>query len=499
MIRDHFPRECADKNGARVGQSVAVTRVPLRVKGLLALGLLACLAIPMHGQAQGESLPDLVPQFPATPRATQTAPVYVDTFTEPGSVLYRFDSVLFNQGGTLDVYRDAATGHVMQAVWAGGVPSVIPDPNAPPPADAAGLTTQDLTSRGATFQFVSGPDHNHFHFEGAARYELLVPGIGTLGAAKVGFCFGDDYGTPPAQYFPYPYTGPGMSWCAVGHPEATFFREGISPASGDLYNSQVQYQWIDVTGLRPGNYTLRGVVNSSHILVESNYSNNTLDVPRTIPGVLAVDARVAKLHRVSVPLRARVVAPLIPARSSSNCFPRSGSSTCLVSDSGHPGLAYSIASTPCFGRVSLRASGSQNATAVYSPGHNLAPVDGFSFVARDARGLVSLPAVVRIGTARVTGPPVACLVSGSVGPDRKARFSYITSGHVPTGAHWGLFINARRDPTAHLTGSTAITQVLDSGKTSFWLELLKDGRPLRPRIQSRQLTLVVPGVAKAAG
>jgi hypothetical protein len=290
-----------------------------------------------------------------------------------------------------------------------------------------------------------------------------------------------------------------MSWCAIGHPAATFFREGISPGSGDLYNSQVQYQWIDVTGLRPGNYTLRGVVNSSRILVESNYSNNTVDVPRTIPGVVGVDARVAKLHRVSVPLRARVVAPSIPARSSSNCFPRSGSSTCLVSDSAHPGLKYSIASTPCFGRVSLRASGSQTATAVYSPGHGRAPVDGFSFVAQDARGLVSPPAIVRIGASSVAGPPVACLVAGSVGPDRKARFSYITSGHVPAGAHWALFTNARPDASAHVAGSTAVTQVLASGKTGFWLELLKNGRPLKPRVQSRELTLVVPGVAKAAG
>jgi hypothetical protein len=41
--------------------------------------------------------------------------------------------------------------------------------------------------------------------------------------------------------------------------------------------------------------------------------------------------------------------------------------------------------------------------------------------------------------------------------------------------------------------------VLPSGKTGFWLELLKNGRPLKPRVQSRELTLVVPGVAKAAG
>ena len=47
------------------------------------------------------------------------APVFVDAFEEPGQLLYRFDAVIANQGGTLDLFRGAGGG-VRQAVWPGG-------------------------------------------------------------------------------------------------------------------------------------------------------------------------------------------------------------------------------------------------------------------------------------------------------------------------------------------------------------------------------------------
>jgi hypothetical protein len=58
---------------------------------------------------------------------------------------------------------------------------------------------------------------------------------------------------------------------------------GISPGKADWYPSQVADQWIDVTGLAPGDYTRTGSVNPFGYIDESNISNNTISQTRTIP------------------------------------------------------------------------------------------------------------------------------------------------------------------------------------------------------------------------
>lgn len=47
--------------------------------------------------------PHLVPLLPATASAGQRAPVFVDALQRPGHLLYRFDSVIHNEGGALDM------------------------------------------------------------------------------------------------------------------------------------------------------------------------------------------------------------------------------------------------------------------------------------------------------------------------------------------------------------------------------------------------------------
>jgi hypothetical protein len=482
---------------SKISQSPAGAVATLAVGVVLLLG---SIAFGGRGAAAAvQTKPDLVVQFPDVPRPSQHAPIYVDAYTEPGTVLYRFDSVLFNQGGTLDLFRDATTGHVFQAVWDGGIPSVPPDPNTPPPAGTPGLTIEDLTARGAAFQYVAAPDHNHFHFENAAQYSLLVPGMSALGSAKIGFCFADDYGKPPVSYFPYPYTGPGMSWCAVGQPDAQFFREGISPGGADLYNSQVGFQWIDVTGLAPGTYSLRGEVDPGHILDESDYSNNVTVVKRVVPGVIARSVAVRKMAAAVVPLSGTVVGPAIPARASANCYPRSESSACLVTDGRTPKLRFSVASAPCFGHIRMRQTGATKGVATYTPNAKRPTVDGFSYVARDARGLVSTPAYVRIGTPRSSGPPQACLLGVSIGPDRRAHLSFVTTGKLPPGAHWALFVDAQLAANATMHRQTADTPALQAGRTGFWLELVNGQSTLQPRVQSNELVLNVPQLFQPPG
>jgi hypothetical protein len=50
----------------------------------------------------------------------------------------------------------------------------------------------------------------------------------------------------------------------------------------DIYDSGLPGQWIDVTGVAPGNYTLEVTVNPDHILDEDDYTNNTVTVPVVI-------------------------------------------------------------------------------------------------------------------------------------------------------------------------------------------------------------------------
>ena len=56
-------------------------------------------------------------RLPDVASSAQPAPVFVDAFEEPGRLLYRFDAVIANQGGTLDLFG-GGDGGVRQAVLA---------------------------------------------------------------------------------------------------------------------------------------------------------------------------------------------------------------------------------------------------------------------------------------------------------------------------------------------------------------------------------------------
>src|SRR5262245_50483906 len=123
--------------------------------------------------------------MPVKPYNDHVAPIYVDAYTEPGHLLYRFDTVVRNQGGVLDIFRDS-DGTVYQAIWRHGQPTTPPDPQSRPSGPDVKLV--NLTRRGARLHYVVEPSHQHFHFEVAAAYALLVPGHRARTMPKVGFC-----------------------------------------------------------------------------------------------------------------------------------------------------------------------------------------------------------------------------------------------------------------------------------------------------------------------
>lgn len=130
---------------------------------------------------------------------------------------------------------------------------VIGDPNARP----------DL--------FEASPCHDHFHLKGAAGYELVnSAGSTVLRARKQAFCFRDNVAFGANA-------GPAKFTCDF---------QGISAGWEDIYDNTLDCQWLDITGLAGGSYSLRITVNPDAVFREGNYDNNTASVSITLPGKL---------------------------------------------------------------------------------------------------------------------------------------------------------------------------------------------------------------------
>jgi hypothetical protein len=365
------------------------------------------IALGSPASALAVDAPDLVPELREEPYAGQVAPVYLDAFEEPGRLLYRFDAVLRNRGGTLDLYRDAVTGNAMQAVWAGGQPSDPPDPNEPPSSSDATLT--NLGPRGASFAYVFEKTHDHWHFFRAAGYVLEAPDGTRRTSDKVGFCLFDGFGDAGGAtlYFPPGYTGNGsQTWCGFDHPDGDFVRMGLSPGAADRYASQREFQWIDIAGLRPGVYTLRATANPDGSIVESDTLNNQLVESRVIPGVLAagVTAPQTDGSPLMLDLAGQVVAPHVPARRAADCDPDAASEDCYVWAAPQGPLQFRIVRPPGHGTVVISDSAGTRATAVYTPALGYAGPDSFLYAATDERGLQSVPALVEVEGLPAPGP-----------------------------------------------------------------------------------------------
>jgi hypothetical protein len=120
-------------------------------------------------------------------------------------------------------------------------------------------------------EFVFSACHNHYHFDSFARYELRQPGTTTVAAPgqKRSFCVEDTrFATSTAP----------MKYCC--RPECGN-RQGVQVGWGDLYPSTLACQWIDVTGVAPGDYDLCVFLNTEQLLAESP-DGNAGCVPVTI-------------------------------------------------------------------------------------------------------------------------------------------------------------------------------------------------------------------------
>lgn len=115
--------------------------------------------------------------------------------------------------------------------------------------------------------FLYSSCHGHYHFDTYAAYELLdASGCCVVAAGhKQAFCLMDLARHDPARGTDAPVYDCGY--------------QGIQRGWQDVYGSSLDCQFVDVTGVPPGDYILRIRVNTEHILLESDYTNNEINVP----------------------------------------------------------------------------------------------------------------------------------------------------------------------------------------------------------------------------
>ena len=122
----------------------------------------------------------------------------------------------------------------------------------------------------ATMKY-AGDGHDHWHVRKMLSFHLWST-KGTEHAAKIGFCFFDTNrhdGSLPGAPKSRKYTELGC-----GHRGSLHTKTGISVGWADLYPRNFAYQWIDITGVPGGTYTVRGAVDLYGRFLESSETNN---------------------------------------------------------------------------------------------------------------------------------------------------------------------------------------------------------------------------------
>jgi hypothetical protein len=119
--------------------------------------------------------------------------------------------------------------------------------------------------------FVFSECHAHFHFEEYADYRLLdLNGNLVARGHKQAFCLIDlDRVAGVAGR-----GGPQFPDCGY---------QGISAGWADVYHSNLDCQWVDITGVPEGRYILEVSVNPARVIEEGNFTNNSARTEVFIP------------------------------------------------------------------------------------------------------------------------------------------------------------------------------------------------------------------------
>jgi len=306
---------------------------------------------------------------------------------------YRFDAVLWNAGGAFELVGTSCTtgqasvcSNVIQRIW---------EDDGTPGGDSYEVDVD------GPIVFDVGDGHNHYHFENAARYEIVVPNGANIVARKVGFCMFDTYADPDNSVPDLPkfYT----SSCVL---TGSGVKMGLSRGWGDHYPTFLEHQWVVVTGLKAGTYTLRAEVNPGLEFTEANTANNVLDTLREIPGATAQET--SATTQAGTPVTAhlggtvegKTVAVYIGTDN------RPGSSQ--FEPDAKDDLLFTIVSGPADGTLSSVAKTSDTtAQVVYTPDPGYTGSDAFTYKTTESRGLESTETTVTINVEGPAQPPTS--------------------------------------------------------------------------------------------
>lgn len=115
--------------------------------------------------------------------------------------------------------------------------------------------------------FEFSPCHGHYHIHGFSSYRLLdANGDEATVGRKQGFCFEDNF-----KYGPYKSNGYNCEY------------QGITSGWGDWYYKQLGGQWIDITDVPEGTYTVRVTINE-----ETNFDEGEDRYPNVIETTIYV-------------------------------------------------------------------------------------------------------------------------------------------------------------------------------------------------------------------
>jgi len=249
---------------AKVGRGYMGGR--LKAVKCLRLGCVALLAMASAAPARAT---DLLPDLIVNPARLQDF-----SFSKsivPGRVHIRFSNGTANVGlGPLFLFPGAATGGgqlVNQRIF----------------ASQGGFRDREAGI------FLFHPTHNHFHFGSWAQYTIraVLPGdaVGPVlrQGGKTSFCLLDS-----SRYLgPVPILGSVSSTRTFS--TCNDDAQGVSVGWEDVYSRSLPDQWIDITGLTPGDYWLESVVDPGNRVEEVDENNNVGYFKITIaPGQLPV-------------------------------------------------------------------------------------------------------------------------------------------------------------------------------------------------------------------
>lgn len=240
------------------------------VQVMVALAPLEACEDPLDTLLDGQSscgaalLPDLTPMVedfgqPPT-QAVAAASASVDSSTLAGTTLLRFASATANLG--------AGPLHM--------IPGDMPQNGAIPTWQRIWTSDNQFVDH-ATGEFIYHETHEHFHLEAFEQYRLLsLDGDVVAVGEKVSFCLIDSLPAVTGAQT----RGRGIFLDAVC--EQAGEQQALNPGWADYYGAGLDDQWIDITGVVPGDYLVEIVVDPDNILIESDETNNRATFPVTI-------------------------------------------------------------------------------------------------------------------------------------------------------------------------------------------------------------------------